>query len=417
MRVQVVLLLWLLGCAPPPPPAPTPLSPLEVLERDHCTGTSVIDVDARTTADTFYEGTRRRITFTVRGALTCDSGGRPIEVVSASSNAEAVEVTVERVSALEHRAHVDLVVPAAATLGLRLVVEPHVSVRDVLVPVVGLAQREWTRTTAPGCLGRLEPPFGSFCVGAQRVTLPLGGGPTALPALAAAATTSMLWLFDGAGVTGWSLDGGVAREVSRTRCGVPVALNTRGARLAFIADDELVVLAEPGAVVGRTRFAPAGKAFRALQFRDDARLFVFRGNAFDEVPTPTTPAETFTLFESVDEPDTTVTTNAEGVWVRAFEPQDGVTKLTLVGASGFGTRFRVRPVPFLPAPLLTPDSSPLFAFDDAHVELVRPGPAVGEVTRALVSLPAGAAASWATTTSLFAVDGDGGLWVAPRAGN
>lgn len=385
---------------------------LELLRRDHCTGTPEVTIDESTIRQRFYEGESRRVSYVVHGVLTCDSGERPLDLFTGKSDVP-MSVTVEPIDALTRRLHLDFVVPSVRQVTVGFVLEPAAHTHLTRLDVIPVSPRTWRQSSSTGCVGLLEAPFGTFCVGHQQVSVPLAGGETATPALAAAVTSSQLWLFDGTTVRTFSFDAGVGQQRFERASARPLAVNTSGTRVVWVSNDELVVMDEPGVEVGRTRFSPAGQTFGGMQFFVDGGVMVYRGIGWDLVPLPSSPDETFTLFAYVDEPDITVTTNKEGVWIRTFDPFEKVHKLTLRSPDNFGVRFAVPSVPLLEPPLLTADSSPVLRLDATR--LTYPVPLGNfSIGHELVELPEGTTATWATTTSLFAVGDGGQLWWTER---
>lgn len=412
---SLLVAVCLMTCAPPTQPPPPQLPLIEILRRDHCTGTPTVTVDPETIRDRFFEGESRRVSFVVKGVLTCDSGQRPLDLFTATSDRPELplRLTVRSVDAQTRRLNLDFVVPPVRQLTVGFVLEPDAHTHQTQLEVVPLSPRTWRQRSSPGCVGLLEAPFGTFCVGHEQVSVPLAGGDTPMRALAAAVTSTQLWLFDGATVRAYSFDAGVGQQRVERPSARPLAVNTSGPRVVWVANDELVAMDEPGVEVGRTRLSPPGKTFGGMQFFLDGGVMLYRGSGWDLVPLPTSPDETFTLVPYVDEPDTTVTTNKEGVWIRTFDPFEKVHKLTLRSPDNFGVRFAVPSVPLLEPPLLTADSSPVLPLTTTLLTFPVPLGGFG-IAHEFVELPAGTTASWATTSSLFAVGDGGQLWWTER---
>ncbi|MDP1918653.1 MAG: hypothetical protein Q8L14_20560 [Myxococcales bacterium] len=351
--------------------------------------------------------------FQVTAFLECARGRVGLESISVTLVDDASEPIPARVEVLGfdptvRTVKVSFVPFLTSAAQLRIVVEPSIGTFSQLLPVIQTSPRSWTDMPRRRCEGLLDGPGAEpLCVRNRSVEF----ANRSIPANAAAASPSMLWLFTSSSFDAWRFDGGEAGLVvshpftSR----YPIAVAARAGRVVTALPDGVSVFDEDGGVRW-AQIQPQSPSIQGLAFLDDETLLLARPGRTDRVPIAaldgvlTLPASEVT--------DVFVLTSAEGFWRFSFEPGSTLERFDGGRASmpARGLRQAVG--------LTMPDLVPLMSVGRAaNTGLIGvPVPALdGGLALDIVEVPSGLTVQWLTSRWIFATrQSDGALVTAPR---
>lgn len=359
--------------------------------------------------------------FELTGVLTCASRSWEMESVRvelldddnrpiAHDDWLSIQPQEPRPPVLARHLEVTFIPPATKAVHLRLVVEPSIGAIVHSMPVFQATPRTWVEEPRT-CDGLLEREAGApICVRAGQIELVSSIGLQRVDVVAAATTTSMVWLFrQYSNFEGWRLTGDVATRAFIARTSFPTSLATRGSRLVSGSDFGLSVFDEDGGVTSLTVFPPE-PAILAVTFIDDATLLVARQGQLLRVPIVDGP---LSLPAPVGEPQV-ASASDDGIW------RKDVTSNVLELHRLDGGRADVR----LPAgssvawPRGVPDLVPVVRLGHSGPtsELIAvPVPAPdGGLALDFIELSDGVRPQWATSRRLFVTRPDGTLLMTSR---
>lgn len=370
--------------------------------------------------------TGRRVTvpFEITGLLRCASKQWELESVTvevldddnqpiAHDDWLSIQPQSPRPPVFARHLEVTFVPPATKAVHLRLVVEPNIGAIVHTLPVYQPTPRAWAEEPGRTCDGLLPREGGApLCVRSGKIEVPGPNGLEHRVVVAAATTTSMLWLFGPSWTTeGWRFLGDLATPVSAARTAVPNSLATRGSRLVSASDDGLRVFDEDGGVTSMELPFRAPTGVFAATFIDDETLLVARQGHLIRVPIVAGP-----LMLPVPEGDPqSAIASDDGIW----RSQVGSRVLELHRVDGGGAEVLLPAGATIAWPRGVPDLVPIARVGkvgpSSELIAVPRSAADGGVALDFIELPEGVSPQWATSRHLFATRPDGTLLVTSRA--